>query len=161
MSEHMSDATFGKVFATMIAGMVALTIVLIIIAYAVGGGPGSERSDVRVRASNLETSARTAPVASVAVGEVTEVAAVSEAPVSGESVYQTSCVACHAAGVAGAPKLGDAAEWEPRLAQGLEVLYDHAINGFNTMPAKGGNVSLSDDAVKAAVDYMLDQESTQ
>ena len=88
MSEHMSDATFGKVFATMIAGMVALTIVLIIIAYAVGGGPGSERSDVRVRASNLETSARTAPVASVAVGEVTEVAAVSDAPVSGESVYR-------------------------------------------------------------------------
>ena len=45
--------------------------------------------------------------------------------------------------------------WEPRIAQGDDVLYDHAINGFNAMPAKGGNVSLSDDSVKTAVDYMI------
>ena len=159
MSEHMSDAAFGKVFAGMIAGMVVLTIVLIILAYAVGGEAGSQKSDVQLGASDQETSARTTPVASVAVGEVSEVPAVSEGPVSGENIYQASCVACHAAGVAGAPKHGDTAAWEPRIAQGIEVLYDHAINGFNTMPAKGGNVSLSDDAVKAAVDYMIGQES--
>ena len=159
MSEHMSDAAFGKVFAGMIAGMVVLTIALIILAYAVGGKAGSQRSDVQIGASNLEASMRTAPVGSVAVGEITEVAAIPEGPVSGESVYQTNCVACHAAGVAGAPKLGDTTAWEPRIAQGIEVLYEHAINGFNTMPAKGGNTSLSDDAVKAAVDYMLGQES--
>ncbi|MDJ0958026.1 MAG: cytochrome c5 family protein [Arenicellales bacterium] len=159
MSEHMSDAAFGKVFAGMIAGMVALTIILIIIAYAVGGEAGSQRSDIQMGASDQETSARTTPVASVAVGEVAETPAVTEGPVSGESVYQASCLACHAAGVAGAPKIGDTAAWEPRIAQGIEVLYDHAINGFNTMPPKGGNMSLSDDAVKAAVDFMLGQES--
>ena len=160
MSEHMSDVAFGKVFAGMIAGMVALTIVLIVLAYTVGGEAGSQKSDVQIGASDQETSARTTPVGSVAVGEITEVAVAPEGPVSGESVYQASCVACHAAGVAGAPKYGDATAWEPRIAQGIEVLYDHSINGFNTMPAKGGNTSLSDDAVKAAVDYMIGQESS-
>ena len=97
-------------------------------------------------------------MATVAVGEV-EPAVVSTEPMSGDSVYQSSCAACHADGIAGAPKYGDAAAWEPRIAQGIETLYDHAINGINTMPAKGGNTSLSDDSVKAAVDYMLGQES--
>ena len=67
-------------------------------------------------------------------------------------------MACHAAGVANAPKLGDKAAWAPRIAKGKPVLYDHAVKGFNNvMPAKGGNASLSDADVKAAVDYMLAQ----
>jgi cytochrome c5 len=74
---------------------------------------------------------------------------------AGEAVYNASCSVCHAAGVAGAPKLGDAAAWEPRIAQGTEVLYTHALNGFNAMPPKGGNVSLSDDDVKGVVIFML------
>lgn len=76
----------------------------------------------------------------------------------GESVYKQTCSMCHAAGVAGAPKYGDKADWGPRIAQGTNVLYDHATKGFTgskgTMPPKGGNTSLSDDDVKAAVDYM-------
>lgn len=79
----------------------------------------------------------------------------------GESIYKQSCFACHAAGVAGAPKLGDKAAWAPRIAQGNETLYTHSIKGFQgkagMMPAKGGNVSLSDADVKAAVDYMVAQ----
>lgn len=77
----------------------------------------------------------------------------------GESVYKKTCALCHAAGVAGAPKLKDKADWEPRLAQGMETVYDHAINGFTgekgMMPARGGGASLTDDEVTAAVDYMV------
>ena len=78
---------------------------------------------------------------------------------SGDSVYKGACAACHAAGVAGAPKFGDKAAWAPRIAQGKETIYKHAILGFQgkvgVMPAKGGNTSLSDADVKASVDYML------
>lgn len=155
MSEHMSDATFGKVFAGTLAGMVALTIFLIVLAHAVGGAPVA--SDVQQMATDEVTLARTAPAGSVAVGDVSDQASAAEPAeaLSGEQVYQSACAACHAAGIAGAPKTGDTAMWEPRMAQGDDVLYDHAINGFNAMPAKGGNVSLSDDSVKAAVDYMI------
>ena len=74
---------------------------------------------------------------------------------SGEEVFNGACVACHGAGIAGAPKVGDKASWAPRIAQGLNTLYEHAIKGFKTMPAKGGQVALSDDDVKAAVDYQV------
>ena len=77
---------------------------------------------------------------------------------AGKSVYGKTCAMCHAAGVAGAPKPGDKEDWGPRIAQGKDTLYKHAIEGFNgqkgAMPAKGGNPSLSDDEVKAAVDYI-------
>ncbi len=77
----------------------------------------------------------------------------------GKQTYDTVCMACHAAGVAGAPKLGDKAAWEPRIAQGMDLLHKHAIEGFQgstgVMPARGGRTDLSDDAVKAAVDYIL------
>lgn len=74
---------------------------------------------------------------------------------SGEEVYNSACVACHGAGIAGAPKTGDKALWAPRIAQGVNVLYEHAIKGFKAMPAKGGQVALSDDEVKASVDYQV------
>lgn len=77
----------------------------------------------------------------------------------GLDVFKKTCVMCHQTGVAGAPKLGDKADWGPRIAQGKDVLYKHAIEGFNgnkgAMPAKGGNPSLSDEEMKAAVDYIV------
>lgn len=75
----------------------------------------------------------------------------------GQGVYQQSCAVCHTAGVAGAPKLSDKGAWAPRLAQGKDALYAAAIKGKGAMPAKGGNPSLSDADVKAAVDYMVSQ----
>lgn len=79
----------------------------------------------------------------------------------GKSIYGKTCALCHGAGVAGAPKPGDAADWGPRIAQGNEVLYKHAIEGFTgtkgMMPARGGGASLTDDEVKAAVDFMVNQ----
>ena len=74
---------------------------------------------------------------------------------SGEEVYNSACVACHGAGIAGAPKTGEIALWAPRIAKGINVLYEHAIKGFNAMPAKGGQTALSDDEVKAGVDYQV------
>ena len=83
------------------------------------------------------------------------VVAVAAKAKSGEEVYNGACVACHGAGIAGAPKTGDKAIWAPRIAQGMNVLYEHAIKGFKAMPAKGGQVALSDDEVKASVDYQV------
>ena len=79
----------------------------------------------------------------------------------GASIYKNTCLVCHGQGVAGAPKLGDKTMWASRLSQGVDVLEKHAIEGFTggtgTMPAKGGNVSLTEDEVKAAVAYMVEQ----
>ena len=92
------------------------------------------------------------PPAPAAAAAVIAVAAKAK---SGEEVYNAACVACHGAGIAGAPKTGDKALWAPRIAQGVNVLYEHAIKGFKAMPAKGGQVALSDDEVKASVDYQV------
>ena len=79
----------------------------------------------------------------------------------GKSVYESACVACHGAGLAGAPKVGDKTAWAARIAQGTATLEQHAIAGYQGsagfMPAKGGRMDLSDDAVKAAVGYMVSQ----
>lgn len=81
--------------------------------------------------------------------------------VDGASVYNTSCATCHGSGVAGAPIVGEADDWEDRIEEGIETLVEHAIQGFQgsvgVMPAKGGNPSLSDESVTAAVQYMVDQ----
>ena len=79
------------------------------------------------------------------------------AATDGKSVFDGTCTACHSTGVAGAPKVGDKAAWGPRIAKGKETLYKDALHGLNAMPPKGGNAALSDDAVKAAVDYMVSQ----
>ena len=73
----------------------------------------------------------------------------------GQQVYKNSCQACHAAGVAGAPKLGDKALWAPRIATGMDALVASAINGKGIMPPKGACASCSDDDLKAAVEYMV------
>ena len=79
----------------------------------------------------------------------------------GKSTFNKVCSICHAAGVAGAPKPGDKADWGPRIAQGKDVLYKHALEGFTgakgQMPARGASTTLKDEEVKAAVDYMADQ----
>jgi cytochrome c5 len=73
----------------------------------------------------------------------------------GKAVYDSACMVCHAAGVAGAPKAGDKAAWAPRLKTGMDTLYASALKGKNAMPPKGGNLSLADADVKAAVDYLV------
>lgn len=77
----------------------------------------------------------------------------------GEKVYTATCLACHGAAVLGAPKFGDKAAWDPRVAKGKDLLYTNAINGVKMMPPRGGNAALKDEEVKAAVDYMLSKAS--
>ncbi len=83
------------------------------------------------------------------------------APMTGPQVYNVVCMACHGGGIAGAPKTGDAAMWGPRIAQGKDTLYKHALEGFTGavgfMPQKGGRTDLSDDEIKAAVNYIVEQ----
>lgn len=78
---------------------------------------------------------------------------------AGKAVFNKTCALCHAAGVAGAPKPGDKADWAPRIAQGIDVLNKHAIEGYTgskgQMPPRGGSTA-TDDEVKAAVKYMID-----
>ena len=81
------------------------------------------------------------------------------AVLSGEQTYRGACLACHGAGLAGAPKLGDRAVWAPRIGQGLAVLRAHALHGFQgktgVMPAKGGRIDLADQSVLNGVEYMV------
>ena len=105
--------------------------------------PGEEQA---AAAPTVETAVEPEPVATA---------------LSGPQVYNSACLACHGPGIGGAPILGDAAAWEARIAQGPDVLRDHAINGYTGdagyMPAKGGRVDLSDEEVAAAVDYMVNE----
>lgn len=104
--------------------------------------PGEERASA---APVVETAAEVEPVATA---------------LSGPQVYNGACLACHGSGIGGAPILGDADAWTPRIAQGIEVLNSHAIDGFTNvgaMPPKGGRVDLSDQEIYDAVDYMVSE----
>jgi cytochrome c5 len=91
--------------------------------------------------------------------ELVGAVAVSSGPRTIESIYETSCKLCHAAGVAGAPKMGDKAAWAPRIAQGKATLYDHAIKGFKGMPPKGTCMDCTDPEIKELVDYLVKKAS--
>jgi cytochrome c5 len=117
-------------------------------------------------AAALAEAVATAPAPSMlpaaAPAAATEPAAPAPAPAAGggdlalgEKVFGANCVSCHGAGVLGAPKVGDKTAWGPRVAQGKETLYTHALGGFKMMPAKGGNPALKDEEIKAAIDYMV------
>lgn len=99
------------------------------------------------------------PPAPAAAPAPPPVAAAPAAPHPGESSYKKVCAMCHSAGVAGAPKPGDKADWGPRIAQGKDTLYKHALEGFTgqkgMMPARGGAATMPDEDVKAAVDFMV------
>ena len=109
--------------------------------------------------------ARIAPVGRVEIGTGNAPAPQAKAgaagqkagPADGKSVYDKVCTACHAAGVAGAPKLGDKAAWAPRVKTGLPTLMQSVLKGKGAMPPKGGNPSLSDAEIRAAVDFMVSQ----
>jgi cytochrome c5 len=159
------DRKFFDTFLLVLGILVGVAIALIIVARIIAANTSvALRQDDPVYAKQVES--RIQPVARDAIAgqDNAALAAPAAAPaatadLTGEAVYNQACIACHGAGVAGAPKFGDKAAWAPRIAQGANVLYDHAIKGFQgkagVMPAKGGNASLSDAEVKAAVDYIV------
>lgn len=159
----MNDREFLKLFSGLMGALIALTVVLLVLANVVAGRSIFEEPDTTALAERIE------PVGQLAIGEAPPpragggvIAAANAAePASGKAVFEQSCAACHATGVAGAPRIGDQAAWKDRIAKGVETLYQHALQGFQGdsgfMPPKGGNASLSDAQVKAAVDYMVSQ----
>ena len=160
----MEDRQFTTMFMAVLVVLVGFTITILIIANLLYSDDGA--SDLRVQKAVAE---RIKPIGEVYVGEVpADVAGasasasaptqqVAAADLSAEQVYQQVCASCHAAGVLNAPKPGDAAAWEPRLAKGKDTVYANVLNGIGAMPAKGGRADMSDEAIKSAVDYLLAQ----
>ena len=163
-----------KLAIGVLVGAIALVVGIILLAqFAIGAyGSRSLKDDpsmsdeaVRKRLSPVarvqidpnaaaSVPAAAAPAPAVAAAIPPPVAKGAEASGGGKFTYDSNCAACHGAGVAGAPKPGDKAAWVPRLKAGKDSLYATALKGKGAMPPKGGNPSLSDADVKAAVDYM-------
>lgn len=162
-----SDTHFFNSFSLVLGILVFIAICIFAFARIVGGA---------IQARNVETEplhlkkvqANVEPVAHVAIAgqdnttlgklDAPAGAPAEVLPANGEAAYQKTCKTCHEAGIAGAPKIGDHAAWGPRIAQGKETLYKHAIGGYQggkgLMPAKGGT-TWPDDLIRAAVDHMV------
>lgn len=149
MSEELKDGEVFKMLGLVVGALVAFFVVIIILARMVSGGDAEMGADKMVEAAIAE---RIKPFGEVNIGAAPVASAASA---DGKGTYGASCAACHASGAAGSPKFGDKGAWKNRIAQGMDTLVDHALNGFKGMPAKGGNPSLSDEAVEAAVKYMV------
>jgi len=131
-----------------------------------GGNPNLSDEEVRASVllmladSGIETgepvSAASEDTAAPAEGTTSAAAPADSAAVDTEGLYAQACAACHDTGAANAPKNGDKAAWADRIGKGLDTLVNHAVNGFNAMPAKGGAAQLSDVEVAAIVEYMVE-----
>jgi len=165
------DQKFFDMYSLVIGVLAAIALAILVLAMKMSDLTQGvyTRDAVEYQAAVAE---RIAPVAEVYLpGEEQQasapvVAAAEPEPVAaaltGPQVYNTACIACHSTGVGGAPVVGDAAQWVDRIAQGSNVLKEHAISGFTGvgfMPAKGGRLDLSDDEVAVAVDYMIGESS--
>jgi cytochrome c5 len=117
--------------------------------------PGAAPAKASAGAADAAPAAAAAPAAQKIDSGPPAGAEKAAAGADGEAVYNKACLACHSTGAAGAPKIGDKAAWAPRIAQGNDTLYTHAIKGKGVMPAKGGMTTLTDAEVKAAVDYLV------
>jgi cytochrome c5 len=125
-------------------------------AAATGSGSATEAAaEGQGSASEQETAPATEPESGEP--ETTAAAESASAGKSGQEAYQSACVVCHAAGVAGAPKTGDKESWGARTDQGLAALVNSAVNGKGAMPPKGGQPALTDQEVQGAIQYMLEQ----
>ena len=160
-----------KRYATNVWTILGISVVLMLFIFLlVGhhhGTPDRVRMDRRALLSaGPSVAERIKPVAQANVasaetqqGPVKSAAAAPPPSRGGQQVYQAACFACHDAGIAGAPKLGDKSQWAKHIAKGLDTLYASAVNGVKgsagAMPPKGGNPALSNAEVRAAVDYMV------
>jgi cytochrome c5 len=163
------DRTFFDTFLLVLGILVGVTIGLIIIARIIAANTSvANRAEDPMFQQQVEE--RIQPVARVAIAgqdnsslappaAAAAVAATAAVDLTGEQVYNQACVACHGAGVAGAPKFGDKAAWAPRIAQGMDTLHTHSLQGYQGkagyMPPKGGRTDLSDQSVINGVDYIV------
>jgi cytochrome c5 len=152
--EHESVIKTPKqlIVAILAAFIVPIIVVVLLVKYVTSGNlpvAGSEAYTPEAIAARIE------PVSNI--GYTFKDASAPKVLQGGEEVYKATCVACHGAGVAGAPKVGDTAAWAPRLKEGYDKVVGIAIHGLNAMPAKGGNADLDDIEVARAVVYMANQ----
>ncbi len=164
-----SDTHFFNSFSLVLGVLIAFAIVLFALARVIGGNAQARNVEIEpLRLKSVQSNIE--PVAHVAIAgkdnaalaqlESGAGAAVPAAdiPADGAAAYAKICSSCHATGVAGAPKIGDHAAWGPRIAQGKDVLYSHAIAGFHgskgVMPARGGT-TWPDEIIRSAVDHMV------
>jgi cytochrome c5 len=150
-NEHESAIKTPKQLVAAVAGFFLVTVIgiILLVQYVTTEkltGRGSDSQDPDVVAARLS------PVADAGFTLI-DVNAPKQL-LSGEAVYSANCLACHASGVAGAPKFGDAGAWSARIAQGYDTLVKHAVEGIRAMPAKGGNADLDNIEVARAVAYM-------
>ena len=167
------DQKFFDMYSLVIGVLVIVTIGILVLAFEM-----SERTQQVFTRETAEYQAavveRIRPVGEVylpgeeqqAAAPVVETAAAPEpvaTAMTGPQVYNSACIACHSAGVGGAPIVGDVAQWTDRIAQGMVTLATHAIEGYTGsagyMPPKGGRLDLSDDEVASAVEYMVNESS--
>lgn len=167
-----TDSIFLKHFAQVIAALFAVMVLLILGAWYIYDRQGYH---VENPAKAAEVTKRIAPVAAVYSGDTGRAAIVAaqeaakaalaasvafDGALDAELIYKNVCAACHDTGAGGAPK-ADKAAWAPRIAQGLEILVKHAIEGYQgsagVMPAKGGRADLTDEQVKVTVEWMVEK----
>jgi cytochrome c5 len=166
------DTHFFNTFSLVIGLLMAVALCLFAFARVVASHTQDQERMVDARYKKT-VDERIAPFAKVAVAGQDNSALAIKAPASspgagaaaampanGTELVNVACSACHGAGIAGAPKLGDKAAWGARIAKGKDTLYQHAIQGFQgsagMMPPKGGRVDVPDDLVRAAVDHMIE-----
>jgi cytochrome c5 len=160
------DRKFFDTFMLVLGVLIGITALLYVLARVVSANT-QERHVLQDPAVKAAVADRIAPVSKVAItgrdnsalAPPQQAAAAPAADLAGDAVYNMACVACHGAGVAGAPKMGDPAAWKARIAKGADTLHKHAIEGFQGeagfMPPKGGRSDLSDQSIINAVDYMV------
>jgi len=167
------DKKFFKNYS-IVLGLLAVMIIIFLVAARTIGLDEMDR--VMATRHTKDISQQTEPVGQVSMaGDKEQPAQAAPAPApqtaaadtgaasgdAGKKVFNGLCVSCHGTGLPGAPQFGNKEEWAPRIAKGKDTLYKHALHGFSSgaggvpMPPKGGNPALSDDEVKAAVDYMV------
>jgi len=154
------DSNFFRTFTLVLVLLGVFMAVIIFLANMLTSSESKNDNDPRVQA---EINKVIKPVGMVETKASAAVASAEPAAgggaIDGKAVFQGTCFACHGTGAAGAPKAGDKAAWASHIAKGLATLHQHAIHGFTgkkgMMPAKGGNASLSDAQVEAAVNYMV------
>lgn len=155
MSGNNQGSSIKELIIAIPGAIIGFTLLVSLLAYLFGvvGGEKAEPSKEATEAAEQKVVANIQPVATVEVAE----AAGEHVEKSGEEIVKGVCIACHGVGALGAPKVGDAGDWGPRIAQGYETLVKHAIEGIRSMPARGGNAELTDHEVADAVAYMANQ----
>ena len=155
-----SDRHFFNSFSVVLGILIVFAIILFTFSRMIGRA--TQGQEVLLEPMRLkEVRQNIGPFAHVAVaGHDNSALAVksnttaADVPTTGEQAFTKVCSACHSLGINGAPKIGDHAAWGPRIAQGKEALYSHAIEGKGTMPPRGGT-TWPDATVRMTVDYMV------